>query len=237
MPIGGRETGRNRGELKEVLTVNEEELLDVIYESMIAFDQDKLLDLVKQALSREIDAHRITHSLSKALEVIGDKYAQGECFIPELIFSGEIFHSAMEILEPEVQGKGKQEKLGKIVLGTVQGDLHDLGLKLVSLTLSINGFDVFNLGRDVPVETFLATVKSLKPQILGLSALLTTTLNQQREAIEALKHHHLRDQVKVMIGGAPVTQEWAEAIGADAVGFDAIDALKKAKQLIGVVQE
>ena len=120
-----------------------------------------------------------------------------------------------------------------MVAGTVKGDLHDIGLKLVCLVLYIDGFEVINLGINVPTETFIDKVKELKPQILGLSALLTNTLLEQEEIIEALKSHGLRDQVKVMIGGAPVTQEWCDSIGADAVGFDAIDALEKARRLLG----
>ena len=219
---------------KEFHPMNKEEFLKSLEKSMMELNEDDVIILVKKAISNKIDPYALTASMANAMEAVGEKYSRGECFIPELIFCGQIFTKAMEIIEPEMEGKEARKGLGKVVIGTVRGDLHDLGVKLVSLTLTMGGFEVFNLGRDVPVETFIEKVKEMNPAILGLSALLTTTMSQQKEVIEALKVKNLRDKVKIMIGGAPVTKEWAEAIGADAVGFDAIDALKKAKRLIGM---
>jgi 5-methyltetrahydrofolate--homocysteine methyltransferase len=212
--------------------MNQIDILTSLQEAMIDLNESKAIDLARQSLSKKIEPHEITNALSEGLKIIGDRFAVGTCFIPELIKSGKIFEKIVALLEPELKGKQVRDYKGKVVVGTVKGDLHDLGLKLVSMTLSIDGFDVTNLGKDVAVETFIQKVKELNPRILGLSALLTTTLNVQRDVIEALKNHKLRDGVKVMIGGAPVTQEWSDAIGADCVGFDAIDAVEKARTLI-----
>jgi 5-methyltetrahydrofolate--homocysteine methyltransferase len=212
--------------------MNKKDILTSLQEAMIDLDESKAMDLARQALSNKIEPYEITNTLSGGLKIIGDQFAVGTCFIPELIKSGKIFEKIVALLEPESKGKQVRDYKGKVVVGTVKGDLHDLGLKLVSMTLSIDGFDVTNLGKDVSVEVFIEKVKELNPNILGLSALLTTTLNVQRDVIQALQKHKLRDKVKVMIGGAPVTQEWSDAIGADCVGFDAIDAVEKARTLI-----
>lgn len=212
--------------------MSEKNIVKLLQQSMIELDEEKALELTQQALSENIDPLSITDSLSEGLHIIGEKFASGNCFIPELIQSGQIFKKIMTLIEPMLKGKEARKSKGLIVVGTVKGDLHDLGLKLVSLTLSIEGFDVLNLGKDVPAETFIDKVNELNPTILGLSALLTTTLNEQKEVIEALKAQNLREKVKVMIGGAPVTQNWADSIGADCVGFDAVDAVEKARALV-----
>ena len=212
--------------------MNEKIIFRLLQDALMELNQEKVLNLARQAILNNVNPNLIIDSLADALKDIGEKYSRGEAFIPELIFCGEIFTQAMEILRPEMKKDKRGRELGRIVIGTVKGDLHDLGIKVVSLVLTMGGFEVVNLGKDVPTETFIAKTKETKPEILGLSALLTTTLTQQKEVIEALKTSHLRDRVKVMIGGAPVTQEWADTIGADAVGFDAMDSLKKAKELM-----
>ncbi len=212
--------------------MSETNILESLQELMIELNEEKVINLVEQALADKLDPFSLIDSLSAALNTIGERFSEGNCFIPELIKSGQIFEKTMAIVEPELKGKKARESKGLVIVGTVKGDLHDLGLKLVSLTLSIAGFEIINLGKDIPTETFIDKVKELNPQILGLSALLTTTLEQQNEVIKALKDQNLRDNVKVMIGGAPVTQNWADSIGADCVGFDAIDALEKARTLI-----
>lgn len=210
----------------------EDTILLSLEESMIALQREYTLELAQQALAQEVAPFSIMERLASGMKRIGKKFAKGECFIPELILCGRIFQQVMGLLEPVMQEERVAQARGKVVLGTVKGDLHDLGLKLVELTLSADGFDVVDLGRDVPVATFVDKVRELRPHILGLSALLTTTLHQQQEVIESLQANNLRGQLKVMIGGAPVTQDWADTIGADAVGFDAIDALDKANGLL-----
>ena len=213
--------------------MSDDSVLQSLEAAIISFNEELSIDLVREALQKKIDPFSITDTLSGGLKAVGDQFADGKCFIPELIFSGEIFKKAMEMVEPALKGRKTQRIKAKVVIGTVKGDLHDLGLKLVALTLFMDGFEVVNLGKDVAGDTFIEKVKELKPQVLGLSALLTTTLNEQKAVITSLEQHRLRDTVKVMIGGAPVTREWADAIGADAVGFDAIDALEKINKLVG----
>jgi methanogenic corrinoid protein MtbC1 len=217
--------------------MSQDAMLKALHDSMLALNQDSVLGLVKEAAARQVDPHAITGALGAAMRAVGERYARGECFIPELVFCGQIFSQALEILAPEMKGQENASTTGKkVVIGTVKGDLHDLGVKLVSVVLTMGGFEVVNLGKDVPTDLFVGKVKEIRPQILGLSALLTTTLNRQQEVIRTLEAHDLRGTVKVMIGGAPVMQEWADTIGADAVGFDAIDALKKARKLMGLAE-
>jgi len=141
--------------------MNEKDILTSLQEAMIDLNESKAMDLARQALSNKIEPHEITNTLSGGLKIIGDQFAVGTCFIPELIKSGKIFEKIVALLEPELKGKQVRDYKGKVVVGTVKGDLHDLGLKLVSMTLSIDGFDVTNLGKDVSVEVFIEKVKVL----------------------------------------------------------------------------
>jgi corrinoid protein of di/trimethylamine methyltransferase len=175
----------------------------------------------------------IEDGLTQGIKEVGDKFGKGEIFLPELVMAAESMKKALEILEPELKKEKKERKtLGRVLLGTVAGDIHSIGKTIVAAMLSANGFDVYDLGTDVSPENFVAKVKELKPDILGLSALLTTTLPEQRVVIEILKKEGLRDKVKVIIGGAPASKEWAEEIGADGYGADAMEAVKVAKKLI-----
>lgn len=206
---------------------------DVI-EALNAFQKDEVLGWVKDQLEQDISPQRILDQLSEGLEKLGNRFASGECFIPELILGGEIFREALDLARPKIESSGaKMKKVGTFLIGTVHGDLHDLGKNLVSVTFSTGGFEVINLGKDVSTETFVAEVARLRPDLLGLSALLTTTMEKQREVIEALKASNLRDGLGIIIGGAPVNQRWADEIGADAYGADAIDGLRKAKARLG----
>jgi corrinoid protein of di/trimethylamine methyltransferase len=167
------------------------------------------------------------------MEVVGQKFSDGEYFLPNLIISAEGMKNAMELLEPKLRElQQARTTLGKVVIGTVQGDIHEIGKSLVGTMLSANGFTVYDLGVDVPVEDFIAKIKETGANVLGLSALLTTTMEVQREVMEALKREGLREQVKVLVGGAPVTSGWAEEIEADGYAEDAIGAVQVAKRLV-----
>jgi len=147
--------------------------------------------------------------------------------------SGEAMKAGLQVLKPEILKQKKQlTGSGTVLIGTVEGDIHDIGKSVVSAMLTAEGFDVIDLGVDVPDQVFVEKTKEIKPHILGLSALMTTTRTKQKDVIEALKRSELRDVAKVMVGGATVTPEWAEEIGADAYGEDAVDAARKAKNLI-----
>ncbi len=154
-------------------------------------------------------------------------------FLPDLVMAGEAMKAATGVLEPELQkGGARRDVLGRIVLGTVQGDIHEIGKTLVSTMLAASGFEVDDLGVDVPYERFATRAREIGADIVGVSALLTTTMTGQRQVVEALDRHGLRPRVKVIVGGAPVTRAWAEEIGADGYGEDAVAAVAIAKALV-----
>ena len=166
---------------------------------------------------------------------IGDRWIREEAFLTEVLLSANAMRYGLKIIEKEMEKAGKtRESLGKVIIGTVEGDIHNLGKNIVAALLIAAGFEVYDIGIDVPTEKFVETIKEIKPDVLGLSSLMTITIPEQRKVIEALNRAGLRDRVKVIVGGAPVTEEWAEEIGADAYGRDALDAVKKVKELLGV---
>lgn len=206
-----------------------------VTEAFNELKQDKIIAWVKDQLEQKVLPQNIAKKLTLGLNILGDRFASGECFIPELIAGGTIFGKAMDILRPAFEAtKTKTNTSGTMLIGTVKGDLHDLGKNLVSIIFIAEGFEVINLGVDVPTERFIEETRCRKPDVLGLSSLLTTTLETQREVIHALELEGLRGQVKVIVGGAPVTQMWAEEIGADAYGSDAIDGLRKVKSMLKI---
>jgi methanogenic corrinoid protein MtbC1 len=159
-------------------------------------------------------------------------FGRREAFLPELVIAGEAMKAGLAILEPELWAGQARSHWGTFLIGTVAGDIHDIGKVIVSALLIADGFEVIDLGVDVPTATFVAAVRRYQPVILGLSALLSTTIPMQGEVIKALEQAGLRDEVKVMIGGAAVTPAWADQIGADAYAKDAVEAVKLAKQLL-----
>jgi len=171
-------------------------------------------------------------ALLPAMDVVGARMRSGECFIPEVLLSARTMQGALDLLKPHL-AEGERAGLGTVVIGTVEGDLHDIGKNLVAMMLEGAGFSVVNLGTSVPSAKFVAAVKEHKAQILGMSALLTTTLPRMRETLAALSEAGLRDSVKVMAGGAPVTASFCEELGADGYGANAGLAVEKAKELIG----
>jgi methylmalonyl-CoA mutase cobalamin-binding domain/chain len=165
---------------------------------------------------------------------LGERWKRGEVFLPEVVVSAEVFKKCNAIVEPELAKLGGEDAANAlVVMLTVKGDLHDLGKNMVGAMLKTSGFEVHDLGKDVPTEKVINAVEELKPAIVGMSALLTTTVPQQEVVIKALKKQGLRDQVKVMVGGAPVTQEWADQIGADGYAPSAPEAVEMAKKLVG----
>lgn len=193
-----------------------------------------LLALVNQAVDEGLSADTILNDgLLQAMSIVGEKFKNNEVFVPEVLRSARALNQALDIIKPLLTSSGTKP-VGKAVIGTVKGDQHDIGKNLVGMMLVGAGFEVIDLGANVEAETFVDNVREHKPQILGLSALLTTTMEQQKNVIDALIASGLRDTVKVMVGGAPVTQEFADKIGADAYTPDAGSAAQTAKELAAV---
>ncbi|MBS7637123.1 corrinoid protein, partial [Candidatus Bathyarchaeota archaeon] len=208
-----------------------ESVIERLRLSVLNYNADEAVSAAKEAVKLGVDLLKaIEEGLAKGIREVGEKFANGEAFLPELVMAAETMKRALEVLEPELKRKKKERKsLGKVLLGTVAGDIHSIGKTIVGSMLTANGFEVHDIGEDVPAEKFVEKVKELKPDIVGLSALLTTTLPEQRTVIEALKREGLREKVKVIIGGAPASREWAEEIGADGYGADATEAVEVVK--------
>jgi corrinoid protein of di/trimethylamine methyltransferase len=212
-----------------------EEFLAKISTSIIEGEPDETVALTKQALEAGLEPMKIVdEGLMPGMNIVGDKFQCGEYFLPHLIIAANGMQQALKVLEPELNARGQAvETKGTLVIGSVAGDIHEIGKSLVATIFSANGFQVYDLGVDVPTKTFIAKVQETGADLLGLSALLTTTMTVQREIIEALEEAGIRDQVKVILGGAPVSQEWTDTIGADGYAEDAVGAVELAKGLLG----
>lgn len=212
-----------------------DELFKAMAQSIMDGDSDKARQLAEQAIAQGIaPMEAINQGYIVGVTYIGEQFSCGNAFLPELVMAGEAMKAAIEVLEDEMRKSGvKREFVGKVVVATVEGDIHDIGKTLVGTMLSINGFDVLDLGTDVAITRLVEKTREDKPDIVALSALLTTTMTKQRDFIEALKEAGLRQGVKVMVGGAPVTRAWASEIGADGFSEDAMGAVGVAKELLG----
>jgi corrinoid protein of di/trimethylamine methyltransferase len=212
-----------------------EDLFKLMAQSVIDGDDDEAAALAQQALDQGVDPlEAINKGYTAGMDVVGDLYSSGEYFLPDLILGGEAMQAALTALEPALKASGQaREVLGTVVLGTVKGDIHEIGKSLVGSMLSANGFEVYDLGIDIEADEFVAKAREYNADIVALSALLTTTMLHQRDVIEHLAESGVRDKVKVMVGGSPVTQGWADQIGADGFAEDAAGAVVVAKKLMG----
>ena len=214
----------------------EEKLLKEIKEALINLDENKFLNLIDEALKKNIDVEKIVfQSMSEGMKEVGKLFEEGEYFLAEMIVAAEMFKKAMKKLEPKLFENVKEVKKlfkGRIVIGTVKGDIHDIGKSLVASMLRAAGYEVIDLGVNVPAEKFVEAVEKYKPDILGMSSLLTTTVHQMKEVIRLLKEKGLRSKVKVIIGGLATSPEYAKIIGADGWGKDAVHAIQLVDRLI-----
>lgn len=209
-------------------------LYQKLIDSLVAGNPEGCESLTIQAISDGVEPMEIIErGLVPGMNIVGEKFSSGEYFLPDLIIAANAMKKAMTRLEPELLAREQKfQSSGVVVLGTVQGDIHEIGKSLVSTMLTANGYNVHDLGADVPTDTFIAKIKETGADLLGMSALLTTTMTVQREIINALSEAGLREKVKIMVGGAPVTRRWAEDIGADGYAEDAMGAVKLANQLM-----
>jgi len=208
------------------------DVLASIQSALISGIRDQLMEKTNKAVSEGIKPHKILNEgLLPGMDIVGEKFKNDELYIPEVINVANIFKASVEIIKPLLMGEDIPT-IGKILIGTVKGDMHDVGKNIVVLMLEASGFEVVDLGVNVPTEEFIAKAREHKADVLGMSALLTTTMPKIGEVIEALKEAGLNGKIKTIIGGAPINQTFANEVGADAYGHDAIDAADKIKNLL-----
>ena len=214
--------------------VGERKILDRLRDSVVYLDIEGVQRGCKGALESGIPPYKaVVDGMARGMEIVGQKYEAGEYFLGELIMAGETMKEGMKILEPHLKA-GDMKTTGEVVIGTVRGDLHDIGKNVVVTLLKAAGFEVTDLGVDVPVEKFVEAVRGHKPDILAMSTLLTVTMPEMENVIEEIEKAGLRGKVKVIIGGAPITPEYAEKIDADAAAKDAVEGVNLCKAWMGV---
>ena len=201
---------------------------------ILAFDKATTLKMAQAAIDQDLDIPEvIQQAMTPAIVEVGKRFEAGKLYLPELQLSADTFATAMEVLRPKLlESKINLQPKGRAVIGTVKGDIHSIGKDLVATMLKVGGFEVTDLGVDVPTFTFLEQAEKTKANVIALSALLNTTMPAQREVIEALTEQKMRNKFKVIVGGAPIDQKWADKIGADAYGENAIEALRLADTLV-----
>lgn len=205
---------------------------DEIANSLVQGDESRAVDLAREGLEARIPPIEILNKgLMAGMKIIGERFRSGEFYLPEVLLAGEAMKAGMAVLKSAWQEEGVPSR-GKVAIGTVEGDVHDIGKNLVIMMLEGNGWSMTDLGVDLPAEKFCSIVKEMEPDILGLSALLTTTVPRLKEVIDALKAAGLRNRVKVMVGGVAVTQEYADEIGADGYAVNAVEAVDEAALLL-----
>lgn len=213
--------------------MSKEDLLKQARQAVIEGDEEAAEAVANKVIAEGINpVEIINEGLSPAMTEVGDGFANEEIPLPGVLVAAEAMTKAIEIMEPHIAKEEVAESLGTVILGTVEGDIHDIGKRIVATMLKVYGFEVHDLGRDVPIDVFIEKAKELKPDILGSSSLMTTTMGGQKILEEKLRAAGIRDSLKTMVGGAATTQEWADKIGCDCYAEDANDTVLKAKELI-----
>jgi len=212
----------------------DKDFFDKVARTVVECDRDACVRLIEDGLTKKVEPMDILEKgLNKGIQQIGSDFGSGVCFLPELIGAADVMKAGVAILDARIKKEGKSRKsLGKIVIGTVKGDIHDIGKSVVAAVLQANGYDVVDLGVDVENSRFVNAAREQNADCVAMSSLLTVTIQNMRAIIEELKEAGMRNKVKVIVGGAPVTQEFADAIGADAFGHDAADAVSKMRTLL-----
>jgi len=210
---------------------SKEEIIARAKEAITEFDDEIAAEVAEEALAAGIDpVELIEKGFTAGMQEVGQQFEQGKLFLPHVLAAAEAMNAGIEVIKPEMEKRKSQTKnLGTVVIGTIEGDIHSIGKDIVASMLNISGFKVVDLGRDVPIKKYVEAVKEYKPQVIASSALMTTTMVYQIQIEEQLKEAGVRDSVKTMVGGAPVTQDWADKIGADIYAESANDAVSKVK--------
>jgi trimethylamine corrinoid protein len=210
-------------------------LLKAMAQSILDGDEEAAAALARQALEQGMaPLEAINDGYVVGISQVGEEFSAGLAYLPDLVVAGAAMKAAMAVLEPELaRSEAAREPLGVVVLATVEGDVHDIGKNIVGTMLSASGFKVYDLGADVPITRIVEKAREVGADIVAASALLTTTMAKQEDVVEAIKEAGLRDRVKIMVGGAPVTQDWVDRIEADGFSEDAVGAVKLAKRLVG----
>ncbi len=209
-------------------------MADKFVQAIIDMQEQEAIAMANEMLDKGVPAMEVLDKCREAMDGIGKRFEKGEYFISELLMGGEILRQISAVVKPKIGGAGTtQKKLGKVVFGTVAGDIHDLGKDIVEFMLDINGFEVIDLGVDVPVNKFVEAIKEHKPQVVGLSCLITVAFDSMKQTVEAIKAAGLRDSVKIMIGGGTTDEQVKTYAGADAYGKDAVSAVTLSKMWVG----
>ena len=213
--------------------MTENNILEAAKQAVVAADEEKAIEVARQAVALGLDPLRvINQGFTPGMRQVGDLFERGTMFLPEVIIASEAMVAAVAILEENLPAEQKEKKAGIAVLGTIEGDVHDIGKGIVATLMRVYGFQVHDLGRDVPLQRFVDEAREAQAQIVGSSALMTTTMVGQKTLEKMLKDAGIREQVKTMVGGAVVTQYWADKIGADAYAENAQEAVAKALELV-----
>lgn len=216
--------------------MDKEQLFGKLYDRLLNFDVDGSVEAAQQIVDNEYDVMEAIKVASKAVNEIGDQFEAGDIFLPQLMLAGKAMKDCMTILSAQIEAEMEVEKKGKVVIGAVSGDIHDIGKNLVATMLSVHGFDVVDMGVDAPPLKIIETAEHEKAQIIALSSLMTTSMPYQRDVMEVLQEMGVRDQFYVVVGGGPVTPEYANSIGADGWGLNAVAAVRVCEQLLKAKQ-
>lgn len=195
--------------------------------------EDEAIAIVRERLAKNEDPMKILNEAGRGMEIVGKRFSESKYFIPDLIYSGEILKNINELLKPKLAGEAEAKKGGKVIIGTVAGDIHDIGKDIVVFMLDVSGFEVTDLGIDVPVQKFVDAIKETSAPVVGLSGFLTLSFESMKQTVDAMKESGLRENVKVMIGGGQITDEVVKYTGADAFGKDAMAGVALAKKWTG----
>lgn len=202
-------------------------------EAMVNMQEQKVLEIAKQLVDDDEDPEKILDACSKAMETVGTRFENGEYFLPQLMMAGEMLRQVSEMIKPKLKGVVRSERKGKVLIGTVKGDLHDIGKDIVTFMLDVNGFEVRDLGIDVPPEEFVNAVRDFQPQVVALSGFLTLAFDSMKVTVEAITEAGFRNNVKIMIGGGQIDEEIMKYTGADGYGLNAMEGVSLSRAWVG----